>query len=70
MERAWSSSSSSFSLGDAGTEWLMGCSSYVLGSFDIGRLSDDVEEREGVGRGEAESVVLPEAPPSILRGRT
>jgi hypothetical protein len=57
-------------LGDAGTEWLMGCSSYVLGSFDIGRLSDDVEEREGVGRGEAESVVLPEAPPSILRGRT
>jgi hypothetical protein len=48
----------------------MGCSSYVLGSFNIGRLSDDVEEREGVGRGEAESVVLPEAPSSIWRGRT
>jgi hypothetical protein len=57
-------------MGDAGTEWLMGCSSYVLGSFDIGMSSEDPEERDGVGRGEAESVVLPEAVSSVRRGRT
>ena len=48
----------------------MGCSSYVLGSFNIGRSEEDPEERDGVGRGEAESVVLPEALSSIWMGRT
>ena len=43
----------------------------MLGSFDIGRLEEDPEESEGVGRGEAESVVLSEARSSTMRrGRT
>ena len=42
-------------------EWLIGCNSYVFGSFSNGKSSEDSEERDGVGCGEVESVVLPEA---------
>lgn len=45
---------------------MIGCSSYVFGSLSNGRSSEDPEERDGVGRGEVESVVLPE-PRSCIR---